>query len=94
MNSNTLFGFTILFNKTVKLETALKKRIDILKNISVINDNKEYFQVIGEIKEMDGMKNVLVTKHRNPEENTFFKIYHFIINSKLDERQESALQSR
>ncbi|MDU5544816.1 MAG: hypothetical protein E6069_09685 [Clostridium perfringens] len=94
MNSNTLFGFTILFNKTVKLETALKKRIDILKNISVINDNKEYFQVIGEIEEMDGMKNVLVTKHRNPEENTFFKIYHFIINSKLDERQESAIQAR
>ncbi|MDM0537737.1 hypothetical protein ACV3QT_12435 [Clostridium perfringens] len=94
MNSNTLFGFTILFNKTVKLETALKKRMYILKNISVINDNKKYFQVIGEIKEMDGMKNVLVTKHRNPEENTFFKIYHFIINSKLDERQESALQSR
>ena len=43
---------------------------------------------------MDGMKNVLVTKHRNPEENTFFKIYHFIINSKFDERQESAIQAR
>ena len=94
MNSNTLLGFTILFNKTVKLETALKKRMDILKNISVINDNKKYFQVIGDIKEMDGMKNVLVTKHRNPEENIFFKIYHFIINSKLDERQESAIQAR
>lgn len=27
------------------------------------------------------MKNVVVTLHKNPEDNTYFEIYHFIVNA-------------
>lgn len=95
MNSDTMFGFTILFNKNINLETALKKRKQILQNLYVEIDGVKNFEVVGEIEEVEGMSNVLMTLHKNPEkENSYFRIYHFVVNAKLDERQESALQAR
>lgn len=95
MNSDTMFGFTILFNKSINLETALKKRKQILENLYVEIDGVKNFEVVGEIEEVEGMSNVLMTLHKNPEkENSYFRIYHFVVNAKLDERQESALQAR
>lgn len=38
-----------------------------------------YFKVVGEIKEMQEMQDVLTTKHQNPErKGAHFNIYHFI----------------
>ncbi|OOM05684.1 hypothetical protein [Clostridium saccharobutylicum] len=95
MNSDTMFGFTILFNKNINLGTALKKRKQILEDLYVEIDGVKNFEVVGEIEEVEGMSNVLMTLHKNPEkENSYFRIYHFVVNAKLDERQESALQAR
>lgn len=95
MNSDTMFGFTILFNKNINLGTTLKKRKQILEDLYVEIDGVKNFEVVGEIEEVEGMSNVLMTLHKNPEkEHSYFRIYHFVVNAKLDERQESALQAR
>ncbi|NFS06455.1 hypothetical protein FDE99_01475 [Clostridium botulinum] len=94
MKCDTKFGFTILFNKTVNLNTLIKSRNKILKEFFVEKDDKKYFEVIGDIMELKEMKNVVLTLHKNPEDNTYFKIYHFIVNAKLDEREETAKQAR
>lgn len=95
MNSDTMFGFTIILNKNVRLDTVLKKRKQILEELHIEIDGMKIFEVVGEIKEVEGMSNVLMTLHKNPEkENSYFKIYHFVVNGKLDEREKSALQAR
>lgn len=94
MKCDTNFGFTILFNKTVNLDTLIKKRNKILKEFFVEKDDKKYFEIMGDITELKEMKNVVITLHKNPEDNTHFKIYHFIVNAKLDEREEAAKQAR
>lgn len=94
MKCDTKFGFTILFNKKVNLNTLIKSRNKILKEFFVEKDGEKYFEVIGEIEESKEMKNVVLTRHKNPEDNTSFKIYHFIVNAKLDEREETAKQAR
>ncbi|MBD5587423.1 hypothetical protein FDF50_12020 [Clostridium botulinum] len=94
MKCDTKFGFTILFNKTINLDTLIKSRNKILKEFFVEKDDKKYFEVIGDITKLKEMKNVVVTLHKNPEDNTYFEIYHFIVNAKLDEREETAKQAR
>ncbi|WP_373898807.1 hypothetical protein ACER0A_004905 [Haloimpatiens sp. FM7315] len=95
MNLDTMFGFTIILNKSVSLDTVLKKRRQILEELYIEIDGMKIFQVVGEIKEVQGMSNVIMTLHKNPEkEDSYFKIYHYIVNGKLDEREESAVQAR
>lgn len=95
MTNDVQFGFTILFNKSVQANTALVKREKILKDFFVEVDGKKCFQIVGDILESKVMDNVLLTKHENPEKKgSYFRIYHFIINSKLEERQKSAIQAR
>ena len=95
MKVNTMFGFTILFNKSVKLQYVLEKRKKILSDFYVDVDGEKYFEVIGKIKEIKGMDDVLVTLHKNPEkEGSYFKLYHFIVNAKLDERDKTAVEAR
>lgn len=89
MKPNTMFGFTMLFNKNVKLSYALEKRKTILNEFYVEIDGKKHFKVIGGIREVASMNDVLVTLHKNPEkEGSYFKLYHFIVNAKLDEREK------
>lgn len=94
MKCDTKFGFTILINKTMNLDVLIRKRIEILEKFYVKKDGKKYFQIVGNIQSVDEMKNVIRTLHINPEDNTFFPIYHFIINAKVDEREEAATQAR
>lgn len=95
MNPNTMFGFTILFNKNVNLSYALEKRKTILNEFYVEIDGEKHFEVIGEIIEIPSMDDVLVTLHKNPEkEGSYFKLYHFIVNAKLDEREKTAIEAR
>ncbi|MBD7913947.1 hypothetical protein H9660_02185 [Clostridium sp. Sa3CUN1] len=95
MTNDVQFGFTILFNKSVQPNTALAKRIEILKDFSVEVNGEKCFGVVGGILESKVMNNVLLTKHENPEKKgSYFRIYHFIINSHLEERQKSAIDAR
>lgn len=95
MKPNTMFGFTILFNKNVKLPYALEQRKTILNEFYVEIDGEKYFEVIGGVKEIRGMEDVLVTLHKNHEkEGSYFKLYHFIVNAKLDEREKTAIEAR
>ena len=63
MDSDVGFGFTIVFNKTAKLDTVLNSRKAILHSFNI----KGHFKVVGEIEEIPIMKNVLITTHENPE---------------------------
>lgn len=91
MTENTKFGFTIIFNKNTHLDTVIKGRRRILEEFNVDGN----FRVFGDIKEMLGMHDVLVSKHENPErKGTYFNIYHFIFNVCRPERKISAEQSR
>ncbi len=95
MKPNTMFGFTILFNKNIKLSYVLEKRKTILNEFYVEIDGEKYFEVIGGIREIPSMEDVLVTLHKNPEkEGSYFKLYHFIVNAKLDEREKTAIEAR
>lgn len=95
MTNDVQFGFTILFNRSVQANTALNKRINILKNFYVEKDGIKYFKLVNGILEYKDMNNVLLTEHENPEKKgTYFRIYHFIINANLNERETSAIQAR
>ena len=85
------FGFTIIFNKSTRLNTIIDRRKEILKSFEV--DGK--FKVVGEIEDVIGMINVIKTKHENPElEGSYFYLYHYIVNAFAPEREESAKQAR
>lgn len=91
MTENTKFGFTIIYNKETRLDTVINGRRKILNEFNV--DGK--FAVVGDIKELPGMKDVLLTKHENPEyKGSYFNLYHFIFNICRPERKVSAEQSR
>lgn len=91
MTESTKFGFTIIFNKDTRLDTVIKRRYKILKEFNV-NGN---FSVVGGITELQNMKEVLMTKHQNPErKGTYFNIYHFVFNVYRPERKISAEESR
>lgn len=95
MTKDVKFGFTIIFNKSVQANTALRRRIEILKNFYVEDKGKKYFQVVGDILEYTDMNDMLLTRHENPErKGTYFNVYHFIINANPTEREASALQAR
>lgn len=91
MNRNTLFGFTIIYNKTTHIGTILKSRLNVLKRFSVNNE----FGIVGVIDEVEGLNNVLKTKHENPEHNgTYFNLYHLIYNAFSPERELAAKEGR
>lgn len=91
MTENTKFGFTIIFNKDTRLDTVIKGRRKVLEEFNVDGN----FRVVGEIKELQEMEDVLITKHEKPErKETYFNIYHFIFNVCRPERKISAEQSR
>lgn len=94
MKCDTKFGFTILFNKKVNLNTVIEKRNEILKDFYISKDGAKHFEIIGDIEEIEEMKCVVKTLHINPEDKTYFRVYHFIVNAKLDEREEAAKQAR
>lgn len=94
MNKDTQFGFTIIFNKKIKYNTLIKKRKEILENFYVEIDNQRYFETESAIWGIEGIPDVVVTSHKNPEDGNYFKIYHFIVNANLNERRETAKQAR
>ncbi|MGE7762282.1 hypothetical protein [Peribacillus sp. NPDC097895] len=93
MDRDIKFGFTIIFNKTVRLKTVLESRKKILEEFSIEIDGNTFFQV-NRMEEMKGLKDVVITYHKNPEDESEFKVYHFIINAFLPERIEVAQQAR
>jgi hypothetical protein len=95
MTKDVQFGFTIVFNKRVKINTVLTKRIEILKNFYVEKDGIKHFQVVDGVYEHIEMRDLLMTTHENPErKGSYFRLHHFVINANSAERQESANQAR
>jgi hypothetical protein len=94
LTNEVKFGFTIVFNKSVLLKTILEKRKQILKDFYVEVDGLRYFETIELLDNVLGLDNVLLTAHKNPEDDTVFKVYHFVVNAYLPEREESAKQAR
>ncbi|MBR0597485.1 hypothetical protein KCX82_06360 [Clostridiales bacterium BAD-6] len=91
MDSNILFGFTIIYNKSTRIGSILKSRLNTLKSFNINND----FRIIGDIEEVEGFNNVLKTKHENPEhKGTYFYLYHFIYNAYRPERELAAKEAR
>ncbi|AHN24414.1 hypothetical protein T479_16990 [Lysinibacillus varians] len=94
MTEDIEFGFTILFNKSTKLETILNRRKNLLQNFYVELNGEKHFETI-EMKEgYNEINDIVITKHKNPENNTNFEIYHFIVNAYRPEREEAAKQAR
>ncbi|MFD2045703.1 hypothetical protein ACFSTA_18635 [Ornithinibacillus salinisoli] len=94
MKEDIDFGFTILFNKSTRLETILKKRETFLQDFHVEFNGEKHFETIEIIKGYNDINEILITTHKNSENNTRFKIYHFIVNAYRPEREESAKQAR
>lgn len=91
MNRNTSFGFTTIYNKTTHIGTILRSRLNVLKHFSVNNE----FEIVGDIEAVEGLNNVLKTKHENPEHNgTYFNLYHLIYNAYSPERELAAKEGR
>lgn len=91
MDTNTKFGFTIIYNKDVHLSTVLKGRKKILQEYNIDGN----FKVVGEIEEMEDMTDVLRTCHENPENpGTYFYLYHFVFNVYKPERAKAAKVGR
>lgn len=91
MDSNTKFGFTIIYNTGTNLRTVLDGRKKILQEYN-INGN---FKVVGEIEEVDDMIDVLRTCHENPEKaGSYFYLYHFVFNICKPQRKKVARVNR
>lgn len=91
MDSDTKFGFTIIYNTGTNLNTVLEGRKKILKEYNIDGN----FRVIGEIEEIENMTNVLRTCHENPEKSgSCFYLYHFVFNAYKIQRKKVAAKSR
>lgn len=91
MDNTIDFGFTIIFNQSTDLNIVREQRMNVLENWNVEN---EAFKVI-ELREVEKMKDVLVSLHENSEfRNTYFRIYHFIFNVYKPERKICAKKAR
>ncbi|SDJ86532.1 tetratricopeptide repeat protein [Natronincola ferrireducens] len=94
------FGFTIIFNKETQLEKVLREREIILNNYYFENDKGEkIFDKIGAIVDMGcyskEISGVLLTLHKNPEvEDSYVRIYHYIVNTSRQDRKHLAKQVR
>ncbi|MCM3118433.1 hypothetical protein M3610_24805 [Neobacillus sp. MER 74] len=94
MKEDIPFGFTILFNKTTNLQTVLNRREKILRDFLLDFNGKKHFEALEVTKGFQEIKDVLITTHQNPENQTRFKIYHFIVNAYRPEREAAAKQAR
>jgi len=96
IRENRGFAFTIIFNKTVKLETVRKQRENILKEFIVEINNERYFQIVRPIYDasnfINNIKDVLLTVHKNGD--SALRIYHFIINAYDKAKALAAKQAR
>ncbi|HJV16009.1 MAG TPA: hypothetical protein VJ546_01245 [Bacillales bacterium] len=94
MKEDIPFGFTILFNKKTNLHTVMDKREVMLEDFYLDIDGKKYFETLELTKGFHEIKDILISKHQNPENHTHFKIYHFIVNAHRPEREAAAKQAR
>lgn len=85
LNEHFNFGFTIVINKNTKISEIISKQKEILENFNI----NSAFQT-EDILCKDGM---LISIHRNAENNKRFRIYHFILNLYHPER-EVAVRNR
>ncbi len=91
MDSDTKFGFTIIYNTGTNLKTVLDGRRKILQEYNIDGN----FKVMGEIEEIEDMVNVLRTCHENPEKSgSYFYLYHFVFNACKIQREKAADKSR
>lgn len=88
------FGITVIFNRgkgsslPVPSLVVRKMRIENLKNFSAeMKDGVRVFEVQGEVLRASTFfpegtlsSDVLLTQHRNPENNTLFRVYHFLLD--------------
>jgi len=94
------FGFTIVFNKRTRLEKVLYERKAILENYYFEDEEgKRFFNKEGPIIDMtcysQDLKGVIMTLHKNPEiDDSYVRIYHFIVNVSREERKRVAKQAR
>ncbi|TCI39343.1 hypothetical protein EVJ29_01530 [Exiguobacterium sp. SH4S7] len=94
MNERIEFGFTIVFNKSTQLKTVLNRRKEFLNDFYIEHENVRYFETLEMILDFNEMSNVLVTKHRHPESEQIFELYHFVCNAYRPERKSAAKQAR
>lgn len=85
-NKNINFGFTITINKINTYQEIRDSQIEILNNFECNN----LFSII----DIQKKENMLISIHSIPEQNTYFKIYHFILNVNGKYRKEIAVQAR
>jgi hypothetical protein len=86
------FGFTIIFNKKNHITNILKKRKKILEEFNEENFNTLKIENID--KSLIRNSNIIVSTHSIPENKKTIKIYHLIVNCKMDERRELAEKAR
>lgn len=95
------FGFTIIFNKSTKLQTILKSRENTLKQFCIEQDGKSHFAIrdgrIYRLQQLipDAPNEAVLTIHESPERTgASFRIYHLILNAYSPERKQSAKEAR
>ncbi len=94
------FGFTIIFNKEVKLENVLRDRETILENICFEDEEgNKIFEKVNLSIDMEcydpTLKGVLLTSHKNPElDDSVVRVYHFVLNVYRQERKDLARIAR
>ncbi len=90
MNAKTKFGFTIIQNDKSNLNNIRLMRKGILDKLKA----DENFKIV-DCTELAGMDDVVVTTHKLPENSRkVFKIYHFILNFNMPEREKAAIKGR
>lgn len=96
--ANRGFCFTIIFNKTEDIKKIVKERENILSTFYVDENDEKYFETVEIIKDasvfIDGIKDVVLTLHKNPEDDSIVHVYHFIIDAFERERKIAAKQAR
>lgn len=90
------FGFTIIFNKEVKLENVLRDRETILENLCFEDEKgNKIFEKANLMVDMgcydSALESILLTSHRNPElDDSVVRVYHFVLNVSRQERKDLA----
>ncbi|MFB5281829.1 hypothetical protein [Peribacillus sp. Hz7] len=95
MKPSTKFGFTIILNRKSNFPDIYNKIDEILQSFGVKKGEIDYFKTI-EILTIKEMKNLIISKHVNPDDSSSLTIYHFIANANPNSgaNEEAAIQAR
>jgi hypothetical protein len=72
----------------------MDRREEMLKDFFLDIDGKRCFETLELTNGFHEIKDALISTHQNPENHSYFKIYHFIVNAHRPERKAAAKQAR